>query len=65
LAGLYANETEKNLKLELMRTLANQGSGKQLVDIAKSEKDSELKMQAVKYLSNMHRSKEATDYMME
>lgn len=65
LAGLYANETDKNLKLVLMRALANQNSGKQLVDIAKSEKDPELKLEVVKRLSNMRNNKEAQDYMME
>ncbi|HEV8146119.1 MAG TPA: HEAT repeat domain-containing protein [Bryobacteraceae bacterium] len=65
LAGLYANETDKNLKLELMRALANQNSGKQLVDIARSEKDHELKLEVVKRLSNMRNNKEAQDYMME
>lgn len=65
LAGLYANESEKNIKLDLIRALYNQGSAKQLVDIAKSEKDAELKMDVVKKLSNMTRSKEAQDYMME
>jgi HEAT repeat protein len=65
LASLYASETDKNLKHELLRSLANQNSAKQLVDISRAEKDPELKMQAVKYLSNMRGSKEATDYMME
>jgi len=64
LAGMYASETDKKLKTEILRSLRTQNAVKQLVDIARKETDPSLKQEAVRELSNMH-SKEATDFMME
>ena len=65
LKSLYAAETDKNVKEQIIRALGQQGAGKQLVDIARAEKDPELKKEDVQWLGRMRGSKEATDYLME
>ncbi len=65
LKSLYAGETDKNVKEQIIRTLGQQGAGKQLVEITRAEKDPELKKEGVQWLGRMHGSKEATDYLME
>jgi TolA-binding protein len=65
LASLYAGETDKNVKEQIIRGLGQQGAGKQLVDITRNEKDPELKRDEVQWLGRMRGSKEATDYLME
>ena len=42
----------------------SQNAAPQIVEIARSEKDPDLKREAVRELTNM-KSKEATDYLME
>jgi TolA-binding protein len=64
LAGMYASESDKGLKREILHSMRSQGAAKQLVDVARKETDPQLKQEAVRELSMMH-SKEATDYMME
>ncbi len=65
LSSLYAGETDKNVKVQIIRTLGSQGAGKQLVEITRNEKDLELKKEGVQWLGRMRKSKEATDYLME
>ncbi len=62
---MYASETDKNVKEQIIRSLGSQGAGKQLVEIARNEKDIELKKQAITWLGRMRNSKEATDYLAE
>ena len=64
LQTIYSRETDRGLKEEVLNAYFLQGNAAALVAIAKSEKDSELKKEAVQKLSLMH-SKEATDYLME
>ena len=64
LQTIYARETDRGLKEEVLNAYFLQGNATALVAIAKSEKDSELKKTAVQKLSLMH-SKEAMDYLME
>ena len=65
LAAMYASETDKTIKLQIMRSLWMSGSCKQLVDALRTEKDQELKAQGVSSLSHLKNCKEATDYLME
>ncbi len=65
LKSLYAGETDKNVKEQIIHTLGQQGAGKQLVEITRAEKDPELKKEGVQWLGRMRGSKEATDYLME
>lgn len=53
------------MKEQIIRSLGSQGAGKQLVEIARNEKDIELKKQAITWLGRMRNSKEATDYLAE
>ena len=64
LKTIYAKETDRELRGEVLNAYFLQGNATQLVAIARSEKDPELKKEAVSKLSLMH-NKEATDYLME
>jgi HEAT repeat protein len=64
LKTIYAKETNRELREEVLNAYFIQGNASALVAIAKSEKDPELKKMAVSKLSLMH-SKEGTEYLME
>jgi hypothetical protein len=64
LAEMYARETDRGIREEVLNAYFIQGNAAGLVAIAKTEKDPGLKRAAVQKLSLMH-SKEASDYMME
>lgn len=64
LQTIYARETDRGLKEEVLNAFFLQGNASALVAIARNEKDPELKKTTVSKLSLMH-SKEATDYLME
>ena len=64
LQSLYARETDRSLKEEVLNAYFLSGNAKALVAIAKSEKDPELKKVAVQKLSLMN-SKEGNEYLME
>src|ERR1700674_4628294 len=64
LQGIYAKETDREVREEVLNAFFLQGNASALVAIARSEKDPELKKAAVQKLSLMH-SKEGTDYLME
>ena len=65
LASLYASETDKGIKSEIIRAVWTQGNCKQLVDVVRAEKDPSLKTDGVRLLGQMKGCKEATDYLME
>jgi len=64
LVSLYAKEKDPAVRKEILRALAMQDDAKDLIEVARKESDSDLKVYAVRQLSQM-RSKEAQDYMME
>ena len=64
LQSIYAKETDRGVKEEVLNSFFLQGNAAAIVAIARNEKDPELKKAAVSKLSIMH-SKEATDYLME
>ena len=64
LQAIYAKETDREVREEVLNAFFLQGNAAALVAIARSEKDPELKKTAVQKLSLMH-SKEGTDYLME
>jgi HEAT repeat protein len=64
LVSLYAKEKDPAVRKEILRALFVQEDAKDLVDVARKETDSDLKVYAVRQLSQM-RTKEAQDYMME
>jgi HEAT repeat protein len=64
LAEIYARETDRGIREEVLNAYFIQGNAGAIVAIAKTEKDPELKKTAVQKLALMH-SQEASDYMME
>jgi outer membrane protein assembly factor BamD (BamD/ComL family) len=64
LQAIYAKETDREVREEVLNAFFLQGNATALVAIARGEKDPELKKTAVQKLSLMH-SKEGTDYLME
>jgi HEAT repeats len=64
LQSIYAKETDRSVREEVLNAFFLQNNASALVAIARTEKDPELKRTAVQKLSLMH-SKEGTDYLME
>jgi HEAT repeats len=64
LAEIYARETDRGIREEVLNAYFLQGNAGAIVTIARAEKDPGLKKRAVEKLSLMN-SKEASDYMME
>jgi len=66
LISLYGTEQDPKVKQTIIDTLSNSRNCKPLVDVAKAEKDLQLKLRIVERLSGMTKScKEATDYLTE
>jgi hypothetical protein len=64
MVSLYNAEQDAQIKQSIMDGLYSQHNAKALVDIARAEKDTKLKIRIVERLSNM-KSKEASDYLAE
>jgi len=64
LASIYSSDKDPEVKRSVIQAFFLQGNDKQLIQIARQEKDISLNREAVQKLSLMH-SKEATDFMME
>ncbi|MBV9508270.1 MAG: HEAT repeat domain-containing protein [Acidobacteriia bacterium] len=65
LADIYGGTSDTNVKRAVLHALRTEDrNGRILVDLARKERDPEMKRQIVQQLSTM-RSKEATDYLME
>jgi HEAT repeat protein len=64
LVSLYGSETDGQVKRAVLQGLFVQGNAEALVDIARKEKDRDLRNEAVAHLSHMN-SKVGTDFMLE
>jgi len=64
LASLYTNEKDIEVRRSILNSLFIQGNADALIDIARKEKDPELKKEAVQKLSLMG-SPKATEFLME
>jgi HEAT repeat protein len=64
LQSIYARDTDRSTREEVLNALFIQGNAKTLVVIARAEKDPELRKRAVEKLALMN-SKDASEYMME
>ena len=64
MVSLYNAEQDSQIKMSIVDGLYAQRNAKALVDIARGEKDTKLKLRIVERLSNM-KSKEANDYLEE
>lgn len=65
LRSLYAAETSRAIKTDIVTALFVQKNATALVQVARDEKDSEIRVEIVRRLSLMPSSKEATDYVAE
>jgi hypothetical protein len=64
LVGIYSSEQDKQVKRTIIDAFVSQGAVKQLVAVARTEKDPELVRDIVGRLAGM-KSPEAADYLME
>lgn len=64
LVSLYNAEQDPQIKQSILDGLFQQRNAKALVDVARAEKDTRMKLRIVERLSNM-KSKEAQDYLEE
>jgi HEAT repeat protein len=64
LTAIYASDTNIDVRKTIAGALFNQNNAKALVDLARAEKNPEMKKDLVSKLGNM-KSKEATDYLLE
>jgi len=64
LVSLYAAETDVQVKKAVLQGLFVQGNAEAIIDIARKEKDRDLRSEAVGHLSHMN-TKASTEFMME
>jgi hypothetical protein len=64
MVSLYTSEQDPQIKQSILDGLSSQRNAKALVDIARAEKDTKMKLRIVERLGNI-RSKEAQDYLAE
>ena len=64
LVSMYGNEQDQEVKRSLINALANQKNVKQLIQIARAEKDPRMQQRILEQLVNM-KSPEASEYLME
>ena len=64
LAAMYQNESDVNVKKQIIHALFIQNNGKALVEIARKENNKELKKDIEHWLS-VSKSKEGTEYLLE
>lgn len=64
LTTIYDSDTDREVRHAIISSLFIQGNARALIDLAKKEKDPELKKQIISKLS-LTGSKEAADYLME
>jgi HEAT repeat protein len=64
LVSIYQSDSDPDVRRAVLNSLFLQQNGKALVDLARAEKDPQMKQEIVKKMSLVH-SKEVTEYMME
>lgn len=64
LVAIWGMEQDQQVKRAILDSLTGQRNAKALVELARKERDTEMKRQIVQRISTM-KSKEATDYLME
>jgi hypothetical protein len=65
LSTIYAGTTNPEVKRSIVQAFFVSNAAAKLVDLARSERDPEIKIFIVNQLSNMRNNKDATDYMLE
>ena len=64
LGSLYASETDKDVRADILRSLAQQQNAKKLIEVARKETDPSLKREAVRQLT-MIKTPEAQEFLVE
>jgi hypothetical protein len=64
LVSIYRSDQNREIRSTVVKSLFLQQNAKALIELARNEKDPEMKKDIVGKLALIH-SKEATDYMME
>jgi hypothetical protein len=64
LVSIYQSDPNREVREAVLNALFLQQNGKALVDLARSERDPEMKRKIVEKMALVH-SKETTAYMME
>jgi hypothetical protein len=62
--SIYQSDATAEIRKEAINALFLQNNAKTLVELARAEKDPQMKKEIVSKLSIMH-SKDATDYLLE
>jgi HEAT repeat protein len=63
--AIYQSDTSPEIRKEAINALFLQNNGRVLVELARAEKDPQMKKEMVSKMSIMGRSKEVTDYLLE
>jgi len=65
LTSIYRSDTNADVRKAVINALFVQNNGHAMVELARAEKDPQMKKDLVSKMSNMGKSKEITDYLME
>jgi HEAT repeat protein len=63
--AIYQSDTSPEIRKEAINALFLQNNGRMLVELARAEKDPQMKKEMVAKMSIMSKSKEVTDYLLE
>ncbi len=63
--AIYQTDTTPEIRREAINALFLQNNGRVLVELARAEKDPAMRKEMVARMSNMQKSKEVTDYLLE
>jgi HEAT repeat protein len=63
--AIYLSDTTPEIRREAINALFLQSNGRVLVELARAEKDPQMKKEMVSKMTNMSKSKEVTDYLLE
>jgi HEAT repeat protein len=63
--AIYLSDSTPEIKKEAINALFLQNNGKVLVELARAEKDPQMKKEMISKMSVMGKSKEITDYLLE
>jgi tetratricopeptide (TPR) repeat protein len=63
--SIYQSDTSPEIRKEAINALFLQNNGRVLVELARAEKDPQMKKEMVAKMSIMSKSKEVTDYLLE
>src|SRR5262245_2204437 len=63
--AIYQSDTAPGIRKEAINALFLQNNGRILVELARAEKDPAMKKEMVSKMTNMGKSKEVTDYLLE